>query len=61
MHRIVPAVGEHIVTQETLTSRNIAVRVDETAGGGVVVAGLEVVESGLLVRVIALMAKSEAF
>ena len=49
------------MTQETLTSRNIAVRVDETAGGGVVVAGLEVVESGLLVRVIALMAKSEAF
>ena len=49
------------MTQEALAGGNITIGIDETAGGGVVVAGLEVVESGLLVRVIALMAKSEAF
>ena len=49
------------MAEDALTGGGVGVGVDESADGGIVVAGLEVVESGLLVRVIALMAKSEAF
>ena len=44
-----------------MTGGGVGVCVDESADGGVVVAGLEVIESGFLVRVIALMAKDGAF
>ena len=52
-----PAVGEHIAAEEALAGGGIGVGVDESADGGVVVAGLEVIEPGFLLRAIALRAK----
>ena len=43
--------------QEALAGGGVGVGVDESADGGVVVAGLEVIEPGFLVRAIALRAK----
>ena len=59
--RVIQAICEHIAANDALAGRGVGVGVDESADGGVVVAGLEVVESGFLLRAIALMAKSGAF
>ena len=47
--------------QEALTGGGVGVCVDESADGGVVITGLEVIEPGFLLRAIGLMAKSGAF
>ena len=54
------AVGEHITTNKTISSRGILICIDKAAEGGVVIAGLEVIEAGLLVVVVALKAQGIA-
>jgi hypothetical protein len=44
-----------------LSGGGVGVGVYEAAGGRIVITGLEIIEPGILVRTIALMAKSEAF
>ena len=43
--RIIPAVGKHIVAQEALAGGGKDVGVDESAEAGIVIAGLEVVQT----------------
>ena len=50
---IVITICKHIVTQEALTSGCKGIRIDESAGAGVVVTALQVVESGFSVVVVA--------
>jgi hypothetical protein len=45
--RVVSAVGEHIVTEHTLPSRNKGVGIDKSTDGGVVITRLQVIESGI--------------
>ena len=52
VHRIIPAVGEHIGANNALTGGGIAVGIDESMGYGVVVAGLQVIETCFLVVVL---------
>ena len=40
LHRIIPAIGEHVVTQDALTGGNKSVRIEESADFGVVITGL---------------------
>ena len=49
------------MAEEALAGGGVGVGVDESADGGVVITGLEVIEPGFLLRAIALMAKSGAF
>ena len=53
----VVAIREHIVTQESLPCTGCTVSVDESAQGGVVVAGLQIVEAGFLVVAVAAIAQ----
>ena len=46
--RIIPAVGKHVITEDTLTSGNEGVGVDEAADGGIVISGLQIIEPGIL-------------
>ena len=45
VYGIVDAICEHIISQDTLTSGSIGVGIDESAQFGIVIAGLEIVES----------------
>ena len=47
--RIVQTIGEHVIAQDTLACRNEGVGVEEAAGNGGIIAGLEIVELGFLV------------
>ena len=49
------------MADNSLTGGGVGVGVDESADGGVVITGLEVIEPGFLLRAIALMAKRGAF
>lgn len=57
MYRTIVAVRKHIIPQEALACAAVGVRIEETLNNGVVVAGLEVIESGFLIRVVAVGAK----
>ena len=61
INRIIQTIREHIIAEEALAGGGVGVGVYEAAGGGVVVAGLEIIEPGILDRVIALRAKNTAF
>ena len=50
IHRVIQTIREHVVSQEALTGGDEGVGVEEAAPGGVVVAGLQVVQAGLLVK-----------
>ena len=59
VHRIIPAIRKHIVTQEALASRSEGICVDKSADAGIVITALEVVEpgfSGIAVAVLVLAA-----
>jgi hypothetical protein len=45
---IIATIGKHVVPQDALASRNKGIGVDESADGGVVIPGLQVIESGIL-------------
>ena len=53
IHRVVVAVGEHIVANETLSGRGEDVSINEPAHGGIIVTAVEVVEVGFLGTVVA--------
>ena len=59
-HRTVFTVRKHIVPQEALAGTGVAVSVEESAEGGVVVAGLEVVEARLRIVVVPAIAQRVA-
>ena len=44
-NRIIPTVRKHIVPQEALAGGSVAVSVDKSAEGGVVISALEVIEA----------------
>jgi len=52
-NRIIQAVGKHIIAQDALSGRNERICIDESAHLGIVISGLEVVECGLSVLVLA--------
>ena len=55
--RIVSAVGKHIAASQVLSSGCVFVRIDEAADQGVIIAGLEVIEAGFGIVVIAAIAQ----
>ena len=58
---IVLAVRKHIVPQKSLAGAGVAVGVEEAAQGGVVVAGLQVIEARLGNAVLSSVAKEVDF
>ena len=60
-NRIIPAIREHVVTDDALPRRDKYVRVDETANLGVVVTALQVIQSQLLVESVARRPKLGTF
>lgn len=46
--RIIPAVGKHVVAQDALTGRNVAVGIEEAACCGIVITALQVIEATIL-------------
>ena len=52
-NRIIAAVGKHVITEDALTCGNEGVGVDETADCGVVITGLQVIEAGIGVVLVA--------
>ena len=47
-NRIIIAIGEHVIAQQTLAGGDVAVGIEESTPLGVVVTGLEVIEPGFL-------------
>jgi hypothetical protein len=45
-HRIVTAVGKHVIAQQALTCTYKHIRIDESAPGGIVISALEIIEPG---------------
>ena len=43
-HRIIPAIGKHVIAQESLAGGDEGIGVDESAPGGIVIAALEIVQ-----------------
>ena len=54
-------ISKHIVPQEALAGAGVAVGVDESTEGGVVISALEVVEARLCIAVVAVGAKMSLF
>ena len=48
-HRIIQAIGKHIIAQNTLASAGVGIGIDESAQFGIVITGLEIVERGFSV------------
>ena len=48
-HGIIPAIGKHIIAEDTLACRGVGIGINESAQFGIVITGLEVVERGLSV------------
>ena len=46
-YRIIIAIREHIMADNALSGGGIAVRIDESADGRIVISGLEIIEPGL--------------
>ena len=46
-YRIVPAIGEHVESKQALTRACVIVGIDESSDLGIVISGLEVIQSGL--------------
>ena len=55
--RIVSAVGKHIAASQVLSSGCVFVRIDEAADQGIVIAGLEVIETGFGIVIVAAIAQ----
>ena len=60
-NRIIPAIREHVVADDTLAGGDECVRVDESADLGVVVAAVQVIQSQLLVKPVARRPKTGTF
>ena len=52
-NRIIAAVGEHVITEDALAGGNEGVGVDEAADLRIVITGLQVIEAGILVGILA--------
>ena len=55
--RIVSAVGKHFAASQVLSSGCVFVRIDEAADQGIVIAGLEVIEAGFGIVIVAAIAQ----
>lgn len=53
VHWVVIAIREHIAAEEALAGGGKAVSIDKPADGGVIITGLQVIESGFLGAVLA--------
>ena len=53
-HRIVPAIGQHVIAQDALAGTYKCIRVEESAPGGVIVAGLEIIEACFFAALVAM-------
>ena len=58
---IIIAIGKHVIAQKTLAGGGKRIRVDESAGFGVVITALEIIQAGLLGLLIAKGAKMGCF
>ena len=61
VYRVIVAVSEHIESGKAVTCAGIAIRVDESANFGVIVAGLEVIEAGFGIVIVATIAQKESY
>ena len=52
--RVIATIGEHVIAEDTLAGRCKCVRIEESADGGGVITGLQVIESGIVVADIAI-------
>jgi hypothetical protein len=50
--RVIATIGEHVIAEDTLACRCKCVRIDESTDCGVVITGLQVIESGIIVIVV---------
>ena len=53
INRIVEAIGKHVIAQQALAGGGEGVGIEEAGGGGVIVAGLEVIKASLGIVAIA--------
>ena len=56
-HRVILAIGKHVGAAEAAVCGYIPIRIDKAPGLGVVVASVQVVEAGFLVKVVAAVAQ----
>ena len=56
-HRVILAIGKHVGAAEAAVCGYIPIRIDKAPGHGVVVTGVQVVEAGFLVKVVAAVAQ----
>ena len=61
LYGVIVAISKHVIAKETLAGGGIGVGVDEAAGSGVVITGLQIVQPGLLVEELANGAKMAWF
>ena len=53
-HRIIPAIGKHVIAQQALSGTYQSVRVKESAHLWVVVSGLQIIQAGICVMELAI-------
>ena len=53
-NRIIAAVGEHVIAQDTLAGGDEGIGVDKSAVCGIVITGLQIIEPGILGGVLAI-------
>ena len=60
-NRIIKAVGEHIIAEDTLSSGSVSIGIEESAQFGIVITGLEVIQFGLCSGILATMENRAVF
>ena len=59
--RIIATVGKGIIPKETLTRTDVTIHIDKSTGSRVIIAGLEVIEAGINIVVIAAITDGVGF
>ena len=57
IHRIIEAIGEHVIAQQALAGGDIAVGIEESTPLRVIISALEIIQPGFVIVVIAAVAK----
>ena len=61
IYRVAPAICKHIASKDALAGGGVAVRVDESAEGGIVIPALQIIQSQLLNGAVAVRSKKQHF
>ena len=49
---IIVAIGKHIISQQALSGGDIDVRIEEAACSGIIISALQVIQPGILVKLL---------